>query len=243
MAKYKTLAELVKGAAEAQGLAGKKTLNLEEARAAGRRIVEVPAADAPPEKWAEFYAAVGRPEKPADYQFQAPDGFTLNGPELDKVKERFHKIGLTPTQFTDVFGAYVEHELSAWNAAQNVIDQRAADTRAKLGQEFGALAGKKLETVSALFAQPKYQALGEALKEGGLGTDHRVVRAMIEFAEATSEDTAVGQAKTIAGIDDQIATLVKSPAYLNGADPNHQKLMTQIQALTTQKHRAKGAPV
>jgi len=232
--RYATIEEFAKGFNEAQTAIGKKGLIL-------------PEPDATPEAWGKVWDGLGRPPKPEDYKVTPPDGFTLKTEDVAAFAVKAHAAGLTQKQYETVMGEHMRHEMTKFNEAQTAAAQAQVDlsrqTMEALTKEFGSATDGKLQKVAAVFRRPDHAGLADLLTQAGVANHPVLVRAMIRYADAVSEDTAVGQAAAQAGIDQQIAALTKSPAYQNGAHPEHNKVFQQIQQLVSAKHRSMGAPV
>ncbi len=223
---FKGLPDLLKSFNAAQELIGKKG-------------IQKPDENASADVWDAYWKALGRPDKPNDYKYEVPSGQQIPEEGLNSARQEFHKLGLTGEQFKGVIDHYVSVCKAEMDQFQQMQVQVKTETLDKLKKEFGGHLDGELAKANKVIA--KY-GLADAFKATGLANDYQVARAMIDFANALSEDSVLGQA-TGSGIDEEIRRLKQTDAYKDERHPDHAAAIQKKIELVKLKHRALGADV
>ena len=112
----------------------------------GKKTIGVPTSESTDEDWQKFYTTMGRPEDSGKYEFtkvEGPEGIDLQGSEegMKKVKEMFHKAGLSGKQATQIKKAYDEMFLEQYNkqlaTGKAGSDQQNTEFEGLLDKHFG----------------------------------------------------------------------------------------------------------
>lgn len=99
LAKFKTADALAKSYVELESKLGQKN--------------EPPKDGAGPEEWERFYTSKGRPQSPAEYKFDAIDGFDVPDVYYDSLKKYFYDIGLDSRQANKMNRLLAENYLNS----------------------------------------------------------------------------------------------------------------------------------
>ncbi|MFA5525970.1 MAG: hypothetical protein WC992_04005 [Acholeplasmataceae bacterium] len=210
--RYGSLEEAVRGFQHAQKKIGQKGL-------------EAPDANAPAEEWAEYYAALGRPESPDQYEFQAPEGLTLDETRLKAARERLHVAGLRPEQFGAVMNLYAEEVAAQAQAAAEQATQERTSSYEALKQQWGDKTEERLQLLTT-FAMER--GLLDSFNASGLGRNAQALLLLDEMRRSVREGQAVGGG----GPEQpgaQIDRLKAHPAYLDRRHPEHHKVMEALE--------------
>ena len=143
--KYKSLPDLLKGAAHASKKLGEKT----------EGMVKVPGENATPEEIAAYRKAMGVPDKPDAYEIKRPEGKEYDVEGEKAFKALAHEHGLTGPQLQAIFEFYDKYEegIVTKMAEQQVKEHELAE------KAFTEKYGTDAEKVKRL--------AGEAMKELG----------------------------------------------------------------------------
>lgn len=155
----------------AQGLIGKKGL-------------QVPGDNATPEQIAEFHKALGVPEKPEDYKFNLPEGYKADEVRIGEWRKQFKELGIPAKQADKLVGAYLKEEQAALAARE----QQLAAWENESKQAFGANLPKVLNEVN--YALREVDPNGELVKlldSTGLGSNKLVIQALSTLGVALAE--------------------------------------------------------
>ncbi len=200
------------------------------------QILRLPGKDAKPEDMRAFYTKLGAPEKPEGYELPVPEG---HDPEFAKTASTwFHELGIPKAAAAGLTAKWNEHVA----AVQAKADQ---DWNARFDKEVDALKGewkgddfaKNTDLANRVgramgFAPDQLKAIERALGPAAF------LKSFAKFGSAMGEHRFVGDGKTgFAGnIDDQIATLRRSPEY--GKDSAEgRRISDEIYRLTQQDDR------
>lgn len=155
----------------AQGLIGKKGL-------------QVPGDGATPEQIAEFHKALGVPEKPDDYKFNLPEGYQADEAKIAAWKKNFKELGIPAKQADKLVGAYLKEEMATVAAQQQQLQAWEQESR----QAFGDKLPKVLNEVDyALKEVDPSGDLTKLLDSTGLGNNKLVIQALATLGATLAE--------------------------------------------------------
>jgi hypothetical protein len=143
-----------------------------------------------------------------------------------------HGVGLTQKQFDVVTADFLERSL-ALKEAGPVLDQASceADLRQAEGWksdgEYKAQVGRAWHAGQSIFGKD-FEGI---VKD--YGNDARLIRGLASIGREMQEDMSASP-EAQAQIQDSLETLMNSPSYLNGNDPQHTATMAKVTALTQQ---------
>ena len=214
-------------------------------RAAG--LTRIPTAE-DSEEWAGVYDKLGRPKDPSEYQYPEIK-YDDNGVEkpLDQSKygegfqTKAHELGITGKQFKGIMSYFGEQTL------QN-MEQRNAEyetTMNALRSEWGDSTDARVARVQALVKEQGGDEAANAF--GDLGNNPAVLAMLDKMADALMEENSLGNqgptgdAATRSAIEDEIATLKKNGAFLDGRDPDHERTVKRVDDLYAKLEKFKVA--
>ena len=206
-------------------------------------------------EWSELYTALGRPEKPDGYKFgeiKLEEGLLFDETKMAKVREQFHKLGLTPKQAEGMLQYYTGILNETVVGERTQAQQSRINAETKLKQELGGddkyrIAVDMANSLVTRFGSPE---LAEFFKANpNMGNNPEVVKFLHKIAGAMSEDTARGAGggpnlvsnKTSAS--QEIVRLTSDKEFqeaLNKRDhPGHKEAVARWQHLFTVMHPGK----
>ena len=220
------VSDKVKGFSDINGLL--KSYNESQSYIGG--AVKIPTDKSTDEERSAFYAKLGRPESADKYEWQPPEGISVEGVtdgEFKKFKDLAFVAGLSNKQLGAVMGGWSEIVQSLQAKQAKFLSDQSAATTAELKREWGDeyqqkfdLTMKKLETLGVRKHLEASGILTPEIVKGFYG--------MISSKEETAMRGATG-----GGVPpmDEIKRLKESPAYLNASHPDHIKIVQQINGL------------
>lgn len=191
-----------------------------------------------PEEWDTFYAKAGRPETPDKYQYVAPDlgvdGHQFDLPEgfEEGLRRTAHAAKMNQVQFD----AYVKAETEALRSEITEARERGKQAEESLRSMWGAAADVNLAlSQRALdFYDPKGE-LKDLLVESGLGNHPAIIKMFYDASTRLVGDGLIPGEVAGAATPDvaltKINELTKNPAYLDGAHPDHFRVLEEVQRL------------
>lgn len=155
----------------AQGLVGKKGM-------------QVPGEGATPEQISEFHKALGVPEKPEDYKFNFPDGYKPDEARIGEWRKQFKELGVPPKQADKLVGLYLKDEAASVKA----YTERSASWENESRSAFGDKLPKVLNEVNYALREVDPQGeLTKLLDESGLGNNRHVIQALSTLGATLAE--------------------------------------------------------
>jgi hypothetical protein len=155
----------------AQGLLGKKGL-------------QVPGEGATPEQISEFHKALGVPEKAEDYKFTLPDGYKADESRIGEWRKQFKELGIAAKQADKLVGAYLKEEANALSARDAQFKAWENESR----QSFGDKLPKVLNEVNYALKEVDPQGeLTKLLEQSGFGNNQHVIRALSTLGATLAE--------------------------------------------------------
>ena len=191
---------------------------------------------------------MGRPEESGKYEFdkvEGPEGVDLQGSEegMKKVKDMFHKAGLSGKQAKDIKKAYDEMFLEQYSkqleAGQAASDQTNSEFEGLLDKHFG----DQKEVASTRVNKMLTEFVPDDFKEHVQGLDNKnlmVLTAVLDkvHQKYVSEDGAPGggeaiPSETVETMRETAQNLIKSDAWKNPMDTQHEATKAKVNALYT----------
>ena len=220
------VSDKVKGFSDINGLL--KSYNESQSYIGG--AVKIPTDKSTDEERSAFYAKLGRPASADKYEWQPPEGISVEGVtdgEFKKFKDLAFAAGLSNKQLGAVMGGWSEIVKSLQAKQTQFLSDQSAATTAELKKEWGDEYQQKFD-----LTMKKLDSLGirKHLEASGMLTPEIVkgFYGMISSKEETAMRGATG--------DDgdnvvRIAALKSNPAYLNSSHPEHGAVIRELNSL------------
>lgn len=220
------VSDKVKGFSDINGLL--KSYNESQSYIGG--AVKIPTDKSTDEERAAFYAKLGRPESADKYEWQPPEGISVEGVtdgEFKKFKDLAFSAGLSNKQLGAVMGGWSEIVKSLQAKQAQFLSEQSAATTTELKKEWGDEYQQKFD-----LTMKKLETLGirKHLEASGILTPEIVkgFYGMISSKEETAMRGATGDdGDNVA----RIAALKANPAYLNSSHPEHGAVVRELNSL------------
>lgn len=220
------VSDKVKGFSDINGLL--KSYNESQSYIGG--AVKIPTDKSTDEERSAFYAKLGRPESADKYEWQPPEGISVEGVtdgEFKKFKDLAFAAGLSNKQLGAVMGGWSEIVQSLQAKQAKFLSDQFAATTAELKKEWGDEYQQKFD-----LTMKKLDSLGirKHLESSGILTPEIVkgFYGMISSKEETAMRGATGDdGDNVA----RIAALKSNPAYLNSSHPEHGAVIRELNSL------------
>lgn len=220
------VSDKVKGFSDINGLL--KSYNESQSYIGG--AVKIPTDKSTDEERAAFYAKLGRPESADKYEWQPPEGISVEGVtdgEFKKFKDLAFEAGLSNKQLGAVMGGWSEIVKSLQAKQAQFLSEQSEQTTAALKKEWGDEYQQKFD-----LTMKKLDSLGirKHLETSGILTPEIVkgFYGMISSKEETAMRGTTGEGGDSAA---RIAALKASPAYLNSSHPEHGAVVRELNSL------------
>ena len=210
----------------------------------GADKIPVPNKHATEEDWNKVYEKLGRPNSAQEYNFNLPEGSSVDEKALTNFKDAAHKYGLLPKQAEGILNFYQDMTNGMIADLDSKAEQGRMQAEQTLQREWGAAYNSKL--TSAMDAAREYLDTDFAhltLSDGTKVGDHPAfIRAFAKIASDVGEDKFVSangpQYMTPDEISKQIGELQKQgSAYWDKNHPNHDAAVKEVQNLLELKHK------
>lgn len=220
------VSDKVKGFSDINGLL--KSYNESQSYIGG--AVKIPTDKSTDEERSAFYAKLGRPESADKYEWQPPEGISVEGVtdgEFKKFKDLAFAAGLSNKQLGAVMGGWSEIVKSLQAKQTQFLSDQSEQTTAALKKEWGDEYQQKFD-----LTMKKLDSLGirKHLEASGILTPEIVkgFYGMISSKEETAMRGATGDnGDNVA----RIAALKSNPAYLNSSHPEHGAVIRELNSL------------
>lgn len=220
------VSDKVRGFSDINGLL--KSYNESQSYIGG--AVKIPTDKSTDEERSAFYAKLGRPESADKYEWQPPEGISVEGVtdgEFKKFKDLAFAAGLSNKQLGAVMGGWSEIVKSLQTKQTQFLSDQSAATTAELKKEWGDEYQQKFD-----LTMKKLDSLGirKHLEASGILTPEVVkgFYGMISSKEETAMRGATGDdGDNVA----RIAALKSNPAYLNSSHPEHGAVIRELNSL------------
>lgn len=225
------VSDKVKGFSDINGLL--KSYNESQSYIGG--AVKIPTDKSTDEERSAFYAKLGRPESADKYEWQPPEGISVEGVtdgEFKKFKDLAFAAGLSNKQLGAVMGGWSEIVQSLQAKQAKFLSEQSEQTTAALKKEWGDEYQQKFD-----LTMKKLDSLGirKHLEASGILTPEIVkgFYGMISSKEETAMRGAPGDEGDNAA---RIAALKSNPAYLNSSHPEHGAVVRELNSLLDAAH-------
>lgn len=220
------VSDKVKGFSDINGLL--KSYNESQSYIGG--AVKIPTDKSTDEERSAFYAKLGRPESADKYEWQPPEGISVEGVtdgEFKKFKDLAFAAGLSNKQLGAVMGGWSEIVQSLQAKQAKFLSEQSEQTTAALKKEWGDEYQQKFD-----LTMKKLDSLGirKHLEKSGILTPE-IVKGFYGMI-SSKEETAMRGASSDGGDNvARIAALKSNPAYLNSSHPEHGAVIRELNSL------------
>ena len=194
--------------------------------------VKIPTEKSTPEELAAFYSKLGRPESADKYDWQPPEGISVEGATAENF-QNFKKLcfenGMTNKQVSAIMGGWSDiiKDLFAKQAAAREEIARESKAALSAQNEWG---GDYQSRLDAVLKRVERLGIKDKLEYSGLLYDKDVLKAFDAVISASSETGIKGGGGRLAK-KDEIASLEANPAYGNANHPDHKKVVARLNEL------------
>lgn len=177
-----------------------------------------------------FGAGEAPPKTSDDYKltYKLPAGVEMNREMEKAILSEFHAAGMNGRQAQLAMDRYVA-TLSAQLKARDA-DVKTAE--AELRKSWGADYDNQLSL--AVKAYDRLVDAGDTETINRVGNDPAVLRLLAKVGAGLKEDTPPAGASPMA--EEDVQALMKSPAYWNASDPEHERIKAKITAHFNARH-------
>ena len=201
----------------------------------GKSRMEKPSDDWNDEQWTEFYAQTGRPETPDQYELgELPDSLkpTWNQDFERGIIESAHKAGLSNRQMKMVREAYVSSVEQAQRERDLSMENARAIWQNEIKQEWGMEHQTGIaQARRALGLAGNPDELSQLLTEAGLYEHPAVLKYLRQVDTLTQAETPMISAQTQQSAQNEVNTLMQSPAYFDEGHPEHVAIREKVSNL------------
>lgn len=191
-------------------------------RLIGKDKIAIPGEDATDDDWNAVYDSLGRPETAGDYDIGAPeevpDGFVYNAEHEQKMRELFHREGLTGKQASAIWSKIQEETKTNFEGFYAGVNERLAAEHAKLNKEWGAKRNENLELANWVAREFGGEDFVKFLNESKIGQEPQFLRVAAAIGAKLGEDRQNVQTKSSGALTpDEAMSKIKA---IQG-DPKH----------------------
>lgn len=195
--------------------------------------VRIPNEKSTPEDVAAFYSKLGRPESADKYEWNPPEGISVEGVtdgEFKKFKELAYDAGLSNKQLGAVMDGWSEIVKSLQAKQAEFLATQSANTTAALKKEWGDDYQERFD-----LTMKKLDALGirKHMESTGILTPE-MVKGFYGMISGKEETALKGGKGETGSSQARLAELKSNPAYLNAGHPDHVKVLEEINNLIAQ---------
>lgn len=195
--------------------------------------VRIPTDTSTDEERAEFFAKLGRPESPDKYNFQIPEGISVEGATKENFAA-FQKLcfenGLSNKQYAAVMGGWADIVKELNEKGETVRREIFENSKKVLSapSEWGDQYQTKYDATMGLIDKLKIRPHLEA---AGVLNMPEVLKAFNSIVDEGKETGLRGGGGSGGSSAERIAELKSSPAYLNSSHPDHSKTIGELNRL------------
>ena len=209
----------------------------------GADVIKMPKTE---EEYNLLYNKLGRPESKDLYVLPTPTDINPAikdsiGKDADWFREEAHKLGLSDKQASNLFSTFAKRVSDQYTGQTKVIQDEILNTEMQLRTEFGATYDAKSIIGDRAIEKLGGEKLAEIFKIIGIDKHAEFQRFKFKLGSMMAEDMGIDKSTgqllvSNEGLQDQIQSALKDPAYLNASDPNHKATVAKVAALMQQKH-------
>lgn len=195
--------------------------------------VRVPTDTSTDEERAEFFSKLGRPESPDKYDFQIPEGVSVEGATKENFAA-FQKLcfenGLSNKQYAAVMGGWadiVKNLNEKGDAVRKEIFENSKKTLSapnEWGDQYQPKYDATMKLIDKLQIRPHLEA-------AGVLNMPEVLKAFNSIVDDGRETGLKGGGESGGNSAERIASLKSSPAYLNPSHPDHSRTIGELNRL------------
>ena len=223
---FKSLEEQTAAHIELEGMLGQRD-----------RMIVIPESRDDKEGWGKVYDKLGRPAKAEDYKFEVREG---DPPAPDSLitlfKEYAYGKGYNQADFQDTINFQMDAHLASLKIMEETeAEKRGEDQKAIRGRFDTEDAYNKFTQDGMAFAE-KFKLddknVMDVLVDKGLAHDPVVLNMLSTLNSMTKEDSLPNGGKRLdTGREDRIKEIQKDPAFTTALHVDHEKIMTEYNAL------------
>ena len=196
----------------------------------------IPDENTPQEIKDAFYAKLGRPESADAYDWQPPEGISVEGATAENFKA-FKKMcfdnGLTNKQVSAVMGGWSDFVKDIFAKQVEARQQIMNESKSALSapNEWGDNFQNRLDAVLA-----KIDELGvrEHLETSGVLYSTNVLKAFDSIISASNETSIKGADGKNVSPSERLEQLKANPAYFNAGHPDHAAVIAEANSIFSQ---------
>ena len=162
----------------------------------GKKGLQVPGDDATPEQIAEFRKAIGVPEKEDEYQFDIKEEMkkSINEDKIKQWRATFKEIGIPRKEANKLVGRFLEEQAAEQAMVQKQIKEWETETVSTLGANLDKTIN---EAQYALREVDKDGKLAQILESTGLGSSLPMLRVLSTLGQALAEHGPRGEGASV----------------------------------------------
>jgi len=216
----------------------------------GADVIKMPKTD---EEYQEIYNKLGRPESKDHYVLPIPPDINpalkeTIGKDAEWFKEEAHKLGLSDKQASNLFVKFANRVSEQYTGQTKVVQDEIINTEIQLRTEFGTTYDAKNIIGDRAIEKLGGEELAGVFKQIGIDKYAGFQRFKFKLGEMMAEDMGIDKSTgqlliSKEGLQEQIQTALKDPAYLNANDPNHKTVVQKVAQLMQQRHGTVAIPV
>ena len=180
-----------------------------------------------------FFTKLGRPVSADKYDWQPPEGLTVDGATAENFKafkQKCFEAGMTNKQVSTVMDGWSQIVIKLIAESQDARASIAKESKAMLSaqNEWGDKYDSKLEGVLK-----RIDELGvrQQLDAAGVLYDARVLKAFDSVISDMRETKIRGADGKYISPNERISQLRNNPAYFNAAHPDHAAVIAEVNSL------------
>lgn len=198
--------------------------------------VRIPTDKSTPEEVAAFYSKLGRPADASGYDWQPPEGVSVEGATAENF-QNFKKLcfenGMTNKQVSAVMGGWSQIITDLFAKQAAVREEIASQSKAALSapNEWG----EDYETrLSAVFKKIDSLGLREKLDNAGILHDIGILKLIDSSISSTKETRIRGAGGEFVSPNERLEQLKANPAYFNAGHPDHAAVIAEANSIFSQ---------
>lgn len=208
----------------------------------GRDKIPMPRTD---EEFREVYKRLGAPEAVDGYTLSAKDFEQYGQGALDDLqafKQMAFDAGLTDSQATKIFNAYVTSVSDTLKRAEVDFEVNKQAAKDVLIQKYGKAYEGNMQKANRTLSYLASPELINTITETGLGNNPEFIDMMVQiskhYVEEQGIDKSQGNQMSVAQLNEELSKLTSHPAYFDGTHPEHNLVVQKAQKIFEQMAQA-----
>lgn len=204
----------------------------------GRDKIPMPRTD---EEFREAYKRLGAPEAAEGYTLNAKDFEQYGQGALDDLqafKQMAFDAGLTDSQATKIFNAYVANVSAALERADTDFEVNKQAAKDALIQKYGKAYESNMQKANRTLTYLASPELINTITETGLGNNPEFIDMMVQiskhYVEEQGIDKSQGNQMSVTQLNEELNKLTSHPAYFDGSHPEHNLIVQKAQKIFEQ---------